>query len=214
MKKILLAFVVAIFCSVSSVYAESDLQIGLGGPAFEMRNASLFSVNIGNHNFLGEKENIGFAEYVSFSPVTVNMFDNCIGFNCSAFAGAAFKFSPFENSDVLLSTGFKYFMYYAKGLQNFPNSTDSDEEKRIIVEDTRFFSSYSISLDVQIKFFADKKISVALGIPVSVGIGSEEYKETVKAKNPNSVYKSLSSNGGIEEYMEVGLPYVMFCVNF
>lgn len=218
MKKIILVLFTVLFCSVSSVYAKSDLQLGLEVPAFnfsgadlDLKNASVFSININNHNFFGEKTNFGFSEYVSFSPLTSDLFEQFPGFNVSAFAGPSFKFSPSSTTDLILSAGVKYFLNYTRKVQNYPKE---GEEKTLSIIGTKAFSAYSASVDFQAKFFADRKCSFVIGMPLSFGFGSEEYIERIKTSNPVSHYKTLSNTSDAAPYLEIGLPYFMFSLNF
>lgn len=213
MKKLTIALLITIFCSISTIYAESDIQIGLSGPTFEIpKNASLFNININNHNFFGEKENVGFSEYVSFSPLTSDLFSRFPGFNLSLFAGPSFKFTA-DTTDFILSTGFKYFFNYTRSYQKFPDNITEESEPALSVTGTKIFTAYAFSLDFQIKFFADKRFSFVLGIPASIGMGSENYTEKVTTSNPNSIYMPLTSVGKMEEYIEIGLPYFMISLN-
>lgn len=218
MKKIFLALFAAIFCSTAAIYAESDIQIGLAGPAFnfsgkdfDLKNASLFGINLGNHNFFGETETLGFSDYISFSPLTSDIFRQFQGFNASAFIGPSFKYSPSEDKDLIVSAGFKYFMNYTRNVQELPKDS---EEKSITITGTKIFSAYSFSVDLQMKFFADKRCSFILGLPFSAGMGNISYFEQVKAKNPLSHYRTLSSENDVGGFLELGFPYLMFGVNF
>lgn len=215
MKKILLVIFTIIICSISSIHAESDIQLGLGAPVFHYpENASLLTININNHNFFGEKENIGFSEYVSFSPITTDLFTQFPGFNFSAFVGPSFRFSLSEGQDFIISTGFKYFFNFKRNVDIYPNNTLEESERSLTVVGTKIFSAYTFSLDMQFKFFSDKLFSLALGMPASIGFGSVNYQEEVNSSNPNSVYKTLASNSKMEEFFEFGCPYLMISINF
>lgn len=219
MKKTILTILFCTLFSISATYAKSDIQLGFETPIFnfassnlDLRNVSLLSISLQNHNFFGEKSNIGVSEYITFSPLTSDLFSQFPGFNLSVFTGSSFKFFTGESKEFILSTGLKYFLNYSQNFQKYPKN--EGEEKVLTVTGTKIYSAYAFSLDLQVKFFADKRCSFVLGMPVSIGIGNENFTENVNSINPNSIYKTLSSKSDIDCFFELGFPYFMFCLNF
>lgn len=218
MKKYLITLFITVCCLLSPVYAESDIQLGIGTPVFtfssskfDLKNACILSINLSNHNFLGNESKIGFSEAVTFAPITSDFFKKFPGFNMSAFVGPAFKISQSEKKYYVLSAGFKYFMNYGRNVSKY---TVESSNEMTTTTGTKIYSAYAASIDFQMKFSANKRCSFVMGIPASLGIGNENFTEQVTSSNSNSFYKELKSKGKIEPFLEMGFPYFMLCINF
>lgn len=176
------------------LFALSDIQLGLGGPFYDGRNGGLFSIILENHNFVSEDERFGMAESILVSPLGFNDDSADLSLALSFFIGPTYKVPVTENTDFVISAGFKYCMNYLSSV------TPMGLTQVIDVVNKKIYSAYCLGLDLQFKFFASKRFNLALGVPISFGFGNLTYTQSVSSTNQNVYYKTLKSEGDFEQY--------------
>lgn len=192
MKKLII-LCVSFILSVQ-LFALSDIQLGVGGPFFNNKSGGLFSIIVENHNFISDDESIGFAESVLVTPIGYLETSLDKSLFMSFFIGPTFRKPMSDYADFIVSVGFKYSMNYLCQIDPMGLTQVID------VSNKKIYSAYSLGVDLQVKFFATKKINVVLGVPVSLGFGNLTYIQSVYTDNKNAGYKTLKNSGKFEPY--------------
>lgn len=210
MKKILIFFL-SILIGNASLFA-NDVQIGLSGPSLFFYDGALLGLDCRTHTYFDKNNRYGIELAALYTPFTMENDIKDFEFLTSFFIGPCATFMWGKSVRFTAATGFKY-LFDLDRVKDKDFYSGQNPDENLIIIDEHFYHGFAWAFDLQLKFFADKKYSIAVGVPFAIGKGLPVYWQTPISDNPESHYITLKSDNKFESFIDFETFYLMFCWN-